>query len=344
MNGMPSRIKRPTTWNEVYTDSDKEMVNKIFDFLEDPDNTAAGWNQTQLGKRANVNLGTLNQELQGKYPSPPTKHLKACCDVIDLQRQRQRDNIVEMPYVETSVHRAMFAACKRARMYRNFSVVSAFVGTGKTKVAKRYAEKHSNVILLEALPGLSALVLLDTLVRLTNANVKKTHRSSRGTKDQMFDAIVNTLKGTDTLLIVDEAETLTEQSLEFIRRLRDLAGIGVVLTGTERLYPLVRDPRGQFGQISSRVGFWPPAITSITEKDAEELVRAAFAGDGVHDQLTPDVLDALWQVCDGSARVLCEAIIPGVRDYGLRKGAALSPELVFKVGTDVLGFRIRRRA
>ena len=148
-----------------------------------------------------------------------------------------------------------------------------------------------------------------------------------------------------TLLIVDEAETLTEQSLEYIRRLRDLAEIGVVLIGTERLFPLVRDPRGRFGQISSRVGFWPPVITAITQDDAKALACAAFAADGIDEQLTDEVYDALWQVCDGSARVLCEAVIPGLRDYALHRGTALTPAVIFKVSTDVLGFkRPTRRA
>jgi hypothetical protein len=337
-------IKVPEQWHANFTADDREAVVAIHAWLADPENIAAGWTQTQLGKRANVNLGTLNQVLQGKYTSPPTKHLKAVLEVIELQRLRQRDGVADTPYVETSVHRAIHAACKRARMYRNFAVVAAYVGTGKTRAVKRYAEEHSNVLLLEALPGLSAFVMLDTLVRMTSANVRKTSRASRGTRDEMFDAVIAAVRGTDSLLIVDEAETLTEQSLEYIRRLRDLAGIGVVLTGTERLFPLVRDPRGQFGQISSRVGFWPPVIASIREEDAEALARAALADDGVADDLTPEVLDAFWQVADGSARVLCEAIIPGVRDYGLRKGLPLSAELVFRVGTEVLGFRAKRRA
>lgn len=344
MNGRRSQIQAPEQWPAHYTEDDQKGVLFIHQWLADPENANAGWNQTQLGKRSNVNLGTLNQILAGKYASPPTKHLKACLEVIELHRTRQRDSVADTPYVETSVHRAIHAACKRARLYRSFAVVAAYVGTGKTRATKQYADEHSGVLVLEALPGLAAFVMLDTLVRMTNANVRKTSRASRGTKDEMFDAVVAALKGTDTLLIVDEAETLTEQSLEYIRRLRDLAGIGVVLTGTERLYPLVRDPRGQFGQISSRVLFWPPVISAITEEDAEALARAALAGDNIGDQITAAVLDAFWQVCDGSARVLCEAIIPGVRDYGLRKGLPLTPELIFKVGTDILGFRAKRRA
>lgn len=341
-SGRTSTIQLPDEFLPHYTEQDRHAVARVFEWLRDEDNIAEGWTQTQLSKRASVNLGTLNTILQGKYPSPPARHLKACLEVIELARSRRERKATVTRHVETSVHRAVWAACKRARMYRNFAVVSAFVGTGKTRCLYKYAEEHANVHVLEALPGLNTHVMLAQLVQMTQANVIKTKGSQTGTRDQMFAAIVAALKGSDSLLIVDEAETMTESSLEYIRRLRDLAQIGIVLAGTERLFPLVRDPRGRFGQISSRVGFWPPIIKSITRDDCDLLAQAAFEEDGVTDQLNPDVMDALWQVCDGSARVLCEAIVPGVRDYGLRKGRTLSPELIFKVGQEVLGFGTRR--
>ncbi len=341
-SGLRSRIELPEQFTSAYTEDDKAAVAKLHEFLFDEENQGEGWTQAQLSKRSSVNAGTLNTVLQGKYPSPPTRHLRACLEVIELARARKERPATTMRHVETSVNRAVVACCKRARMYRNFSVLSAFVGTGKTRCLYQYAGDHSNVHVLEALPGLSTHVMLSQLVKMTSANVIKSRGSQGGTRDQMFDAVVNAVKGTDSLFIIDEAETLTESSLEYIRRLRDLAGIGIVLAGTERLFPLVRDPRGRFGQISSRVGFWPPIIKSITRDDAEALARAAFEPDGVQEQLTDETLDALWQVCDGSARVLCEAIVPGVRDYGLRKGKALTKELIFKVGNDVLGFGTRR--
>lgn len=341
-SGRISTIQAPEEFPPHYTEQDQQAVTTIFEWLRDPQNIAEGWTQAQVAKRASVNPSTLNTILQGKYASPPTRYLKACLEVIELARSRRERKATVTHYVETSVHRAVWAACKRARTYRNFAVVSAFVGTGKTRCLHKYAEEHANVYVLEALPGLNTGVMLYQLVQMTHANVIKTRGSQTGTRDQMFSAVVAALKGTDSLLIVDEAETMTESSLEYIRRLRDLAQIGIVLAGTERLFPLVRDPRGRFGQISSRVGFWPPVIKSITRDDCDMLAQAAFEEDGVTDQLTPEVMDALWQVCDGSARVLCEAIIPGVRDYGLRKGLPLSKDLVFKVGTDVLGFGARR--
>ena len=117
--------------------------------------------------------------------------------------------------------------------------------------------------------------------------------------------------------------------------------IGVVLAGTEKLKPLIMDPQGRFGQISSRVGFWPPVIKGITPDDSEALAMAALSDIDV--ELSEEVLDAFWQMCDGSARVLVSALIPGIKDYGLKKKKELTPELIYKVGQNLLGFKKTRR-
>jgi type II secretory pathway predicted ATPase ExeA len=82
------------------------------------------------------------------------------------------------------------------------------------------------------------------------------------------------------LLIVDEAETLTPHQLHTLRRLRDLANVGIVLAGTEWLTGLIKPERGQFDQIRSRCGFWPETVRGITAEDAAALVgRLAEAGE-----------------------------------------------------------------
>ncbi len=331
----------PAQFTAAFSEADKDAVRRINFWLSEPDNVAAGWNATRLARRAGVNQATLSQLLSGKYPSPPAKHLAACLQAIETDTKRRTESLTEIPYVETSVHRAVYAACRRAKLYRNFAVISAFVGTGKTTAVRRFAAEHAGVVLIESTPDMTSSVLLDELVRGAGAAVKVSYKNhgSRGTKSDRMAAIIQALKGTDTLIVLDEAETVAPSALEYIRRVRDQAGVGVMLSGTEKLQPLVRDPMGKFGQISSRVGFWPPIIMAITREDAEALTRAAL---GEREDLTPAVLDACWQVCDGSARILCEGLIPGVHDYGLRKGAELTPELIFRVGNDILGFRPRR--
>lgn len=335
-----SQVGIPTNWESKYTEDDKAKVARIIAWLNQGQSHEPGYanqrSQTKLAKAANVKHSTLNTILSGKYPSPPGRFLDMALEAIERHGKRERFGVRDLPFIETSIYKVVTAACHRAHLYRNFSVVSAVVGTGKTTALKHYALQHANVVLIEADPDMNASVLLTELVEKTGAVVHKGSKYSAGTKAERMRAVVMALKGTDSLLILDEAETVTPQTLEYVRRISDKAGIGVVLAGTEKLKPLLRDPRGRFGQISSRVGMWPKIVEGITEADAHALAQAAHQDDDV--ELTPEVLDAYWQMCDGSARVLADDLVPGVRDFGLRKGLELTPALIFKVGQEVLGF------
>jgi hypothetical protein len=105
---------------------------------------------------------------------------------------------------------------------------------------------------------------------------------------------------------------------------------------------MVREAAGRFGQISSRVIFWPEVTKSISPNDCRRLAEANLPG----SELSDEVHDALWQVCDGSARVLCEALITGLKDYGLRRGKVLDVDFVFSIGHKVLNYhpKAARRA
>jgi len=339
-----SLVATPKVWGEKFSEDDKQKTIQVIDWLNEGQEHVPGFEnqrtQKKLSRSSGVHFTTLNTILKGTYPSPPGKHLDKLIDTISRSNDRDQEVMIT-PIVETSVYRAVNAACVRAHKYRNFGVVSAFVGTGKTTALKHYANTHANVYLVEADPDMNASVLVTTLVEITNAVVHKTNKYGTGTKPEKMRAIINTLKGTDSLLIIDEAETVTTQTLEYVRRISDKAEIGVVLAGTQKLKPLIKDPQGRFGQISSRVSFWPAVIKGITEKDANQITQAAMIQDGV--ELTENVLDAFWQMSDGSARVLANSLIPGVRDYGLRRSKELTPDLIYKVGQELLGFKRPQR-
>ena len=113
-----------------------------------------------------------------------------------------------------------------------------------------------------------------------------------------------------------------------------LAGVGIVLAGTQKLAELIKPLNGQFDQIRSRVAMWPAHITRITRDDADEIARTTLLAQGVAD-VPDDVLDALWDYGAGSARVLTESLLPAIRDYGIGR-VPLSPKLIDKLATDVL--------
>lgn len=328
-------ILYPEKFNEQYDAKAQRDVKFIIDWLNtDEPGSRVQRSQIKLGKITNISQTTINQILKGQYPSPVSKHLKIVLDCIDLFNERAEDHIDNIQIVKTTVFQFVTKVCRRAHKYKDFGIVSAYVGTGKTTALKCYAKHASNVYIIEGDPDMNASVMIGELVEMTKATVHKNWNSTYGTKEERYAGVVRALKGTDALIILDEADKVREQTLEYLRRISDKCGVGIVLAGTERLGELVRDPKGRFGQISSRVGFWPALIQGITLADTRLMLASAFADDDV--ELNNEVIDAFWQICMGSARVLSK-LIPNVRDFGLKKGHKLTPDLVFSTGQQAMG-------
>jgi DNA transposition AAA+ family ATPase len=305
-----------TTWPAHYTPQDVATVQALLAWMD-----SRQFSQAQLARLARISGSSLNQIIKGVYATSPTKLLVS---VSSAMRNADETNAMNSPMVETSVMRLAHTACRMARKYRNFAVLTGFVGTGKTYALKHYMLHNPNTHLIEATP----LMTPQSLVRLLARTVLGT--DPKGSMDDKFRAVVDALRNTDSLLIVDEAETLTPHQLHSLRRLRDLANVGIVLAGTEWLTGLVRHEHGQFDQIRSRCGFWPETVRRISLADATALVQANLGGEEVPDA----VVARLYKLSAGSARMLVEGLLAALREY--RKGRELDVDLVDAVAEQAL--------
>jgi len=304
------------TYPTHYTAADIALIERIKAWMEE-----RKYSQAALARLARVSSSTLSQILNGVYITSPSKQLVPVESAMRHADETSNDAAVP---VETSVYKLAHTTCDMARRYRNFAVLPGYVGVGKTFALKCYAASRSNTHMIEATPTMTPSSLVKMLSR------KITGYDSKGSIADRFDAVVEALRNTDSLLIVDEAETLTPRQLHTLRRLRDLANIGIVLSGTEYLTGLIKPERGQFDQIRSRCGFWPETITQITREDAAALVQSKFGSEEVAD----DVVLRLYQYSKGSARMLTEGLIAGIKAF--RKNNALDVKLVDAVAKKAL--------
>ena len=309
-------MSTPTPHPAHYSAQDAALIARIRTWMAE-----RNYSQAALARLARISSSSLNQIIKGVYATSPTKLLAS---VDSAMRNFDEGGQDASAAVETSVYKLAHAACAMARRYRNFAVLTGFVGTGKTFALKRYVRANPNTWLIEATPTMTP----QSLVRLLARTVLGA--DPKGSMDDKFRAVVDALRNTDSLLIVDEAETLTPHQLHTLRRLRDLANIGVVLAGTEWLTGLIKPERGQFDQIRSRCGFWPETVRGITQEDAAALVQASLGTEDVPD----DVVARLYAYSRGSARMLVEGLLAAVKEY--RKGRALDCKLVDAVARQAL--------
>lgn len=333
----------PTEFELTYTEVDKEKVRQVYAWLNAGATHERGFEhqrtQAKLGRAAHIAISTLHSVLSGNYKASPTKFLDRALAAIASHDERAGERSAT-PFVRTSLAKIIFTVCRRARLGRDIGVIAAAPGLGKTFALKEYAAQNPMTLLIEATEHMSRSVLLRKLVALCNAQVI-TKGASGGTQDQQFDAIVETLKGSEYLLLVDEADTMAPAALNTLRRISDLAGIGVVLTGEPRLHRLIYDPAGRFSRIGSRFCMRLAPVMTLSQEDSDVIVEAAHEFDGIEP--APEVLDAYWQVCGGSARVLNKLIV-NVREFVLAKGYKLTAANVFKAGQELMGITVTPHA
>lgn len=308
---------------ENYSQADQDKVKRLNNWLAAQLAAGNEVSRGQLGRKANISGTTVSQVMNGKYPSSPTAHLDKLIEVIELEDERQADGTPG--YTKGSVHKVINVVADRTRKHRTFGIVTGFVGVGKTRTCMEYKAAKSQTLLILSSPQMTPGVLLNQLLLQLGASVPSG-------LDRKFEEVVRSIKGSNHLIIVDEAENCSGQALHYLRRIRDMAEVGVVLVGTEKLHALIAPQRGQFDQIRSRVAMWPKTIESITRDDSDEMARDALRDLG---EVSDDVLDTLWSYTRGSARVLIESFVNSIKDY-LPKGTPLTPKVVDTVAANVL--------
>lgn len=330
-----TRYEVPAQFAESYGDKDQLAVQRIYEWL----NANPKHNKSWLARASTIKEGTLSSILTGKYAASPSEHLKAMLNATMRTDERRELGINETIFVNTATWRLCLAVCNHAFRQRDFGVFAGYVGTGKTTALKQYTKKHTGVYLIEADPDMNANILMTDLLEAMGIASAGLNRSER------FRMTVKALKGTESLIIVDEADKIQPKSLEYLRRIRDKAEVGIVLAGTEKLQAMINRRHGQFDQIRSRVSMWPNLIKGISKEDANAVLEQHFP------QLISDapnrlddadgIKDMFWRFSGGSMRLLAEGLIPAVKTYGLSKHE-FSANLVRDVGKQVLGLTATR--
>lgn len=307
------------TFHKSYSADDQQLVRRINAWLAEPGRTGA-----ELSRQTGIKDGTRSSILTGAYVSSPTEFLQRMADVIDRIDERNQTALNDIPYTVTSVAARIDYACKRAHSDRDFGIFIGSVGVGKTTALRAYTRKTPSAVLLEAYDGIDNTMFLQELIAATGAVQVK------GTLAMQMSGLIKALKGTDRVILVDEANWLPKRSFGALRRISDVSGIGVVLVGTDELLPMVNDDGGRFGQISSRIGFWPIHASVITEDDCAALVSSYFS------QAMPEpVLKAFYSCSKGSARTLRNLLRNSCR-YANRTNTTVIPELINKINQDAM--------
>lgn len=266
--------------------------------------------QKQVGAQLGYSAAVVNQYLQGTYKGDVAGIDKAVAELA--QRQQSKSTDLSSDFIATPMAERTIQSCMFAHAMNDMQLIIGDAGLGKTMALKEYAARHSNTVMLEVDPTFSSKVLLAEICIALGITAGRNNNA-------MMTAVIEKLKGSDRLLIVDEAELLTLNSLEILRRIHDKADIGIVLAGMPRLRANLRGARGQYKQIYSRIGMVHDLKMRLPAADIAMFCEAALG--------TSEFNEILNKVSGGNARRL-NKLLRGINRLSVLNKAPVDKDMI----------------
>lgn len=244
---------------------DSALRDEIQSLLQQPNITMRG-----ISRESGVSLTRLSQWINGKY----TGNIEAVCTELNqwLKNFHGGDRLVPgtSDWMPTPTGNRITSTLFYAQKTPDIALIYGGAGVGKTCTARHYQSENSNIWIATMTPAINSVSAC--LERIGGAlNLSAGH----GGAAKAENTIVRRLKGTNGLLVIDEAQFLSPKCLEAIRSLYDASGTGVTLMGNEIVYTLITggSRQAQFAQLSSRVGF-RLRLTEPAQGDVQAILAA----------------------------------------------------------------------
>lgn len=207
----------------------------------------------QFASECGIPQGTLGPWLNGKYPGPDENIARR---MMKFKQQieagaKHRDALPQNPgYFDTETSQAIEQLLVIAQSGR-MTMGGFGPGTGKTITAREYAEKAQPVWIATMKPS----------TKRVSQMIMEVHKALGMEPRYMIAAeasrvVINRINKRKGLLIIDEANHLTIESIEEIRSWHDETDVGICLLGNQELVRRVRQGKHkeQFARLNSRLG------------------------------------------------------------------------------------------
>jgi DNA transposition AAA+ family ATPase len=221
----------------------------------------------QIGSKG-YSSAVISQYLSGKYPGDVRKLEAEVRNFLEREEEKKKRGKREIPFVETTAARRIFSALRMAHIEGEIILIYGPAGLGKTTALRNYSELHGDAIFIEADLSYTTKSLLGQIA-------KRLGGEEYGSVNYLFNNCVAKLKESGRIIIIDEAEHLPVRALDLLRRINDLAGVGIALAGLPRLLYNLKGRRGENAYLYSRVGA-AVNIGAMERQDVKAIVRTYF--------------------------------------------------------------------
>lgn len=240
-----------------------------------------GRTQAALAKELGISESALSSFLSGSYKAPWT----ICEKVASLQQMHEKKKVApkEPDFVETTISKTVINTIRYCHIQGKIAVVYGDAGVGKTMAVRQYLKENSLAVGITISPTYASITGVNELIA-EQLGVRE--RVAR----KITSEIINRLRGSGRVLVIDEAQHLTVRTLNHLRCISDESGVGIALIGNDEVYTKMKGHgRADFAQLFSRIGMRKNVLTTNITRDD---VKAVFGRYDVDD----NALDVLYRI------------------------------------------------
>jgi DNA transposition AAA+ family ATPase len=254
----------------------------------------------QSGRPANRIAGMLgrsaaavSQYINRVYPADVTEFEK---DLASLLRREEDLEFVTRPaaFRKTNPAILIWEVLQYCDEHQKMGVALAPSGTGKSEIVNEYKRQNRQSILV------TANITTCTKGPVIRMIADKTGgRPRKNTIADTLNAIIERLKDSRRLIIIDDAHFLNWEAFEAVRKIHDCAKVGVVYVGQERLYDQMKGKTNTaylFDQIYSRIAIKRDRF-KIEKKDVAMIVESLYP------DIDNECIDYLYNKAKGKGRL-----------------------------------------
>ena len=189
--------------------------------------------QTRVAASIGVSVSALNSWIKGSYKGDNDRVEKAVSYFLEAQKEAGQETgrfKKDFDFVESEVYQDVRRSVNLAEYRGEIRIITGISGIGKSIAIDHIKEERdSSMILVKCYPGMRRNRFMKKLCQAAGME-------GTGTYDDMFEDICSRLNGTGRVVAIDEAEHLTIESVDVVRRISDFTGCGVVFVGLPKFY------------------------------------------------------------------------------------------------------------
>lgn len=271
--------------------------------------------QARASREVGYSAPVLSDYLNNKYAGNIEKLEESI--VSWIARTEQAHARKKVPVVETDQLRQITNAIALAHAEQDIALIVDDAGAGKTTAAKKYRDNNPRAtIYIEVVAGMNRKFLTQEIAKQLGLDLFRVQYQA------LVQNVAQSLADRNMVVILDEADNLKNDALEFSRRLvNDLGHSGLVFIGLPRLTGIIQNLKNDHRQLESRIGVYLP-LAGLTKKDAKKIATSVWP------DIEDEVIDAMYRISRTDARQFTKIIERSLNTMALNKVDKIDLDIV----------------